>query len=178
MTVGFEPINTRLFNDCQSHFLSVKQNRTLVQQHQHVQEPIRLVSDYYQPLLRDVTTFSPQGRLHQVEYAMESQKLGSVIVGVRSNNQVVLAALKRSSGPLSSYHEKIFEVDKRCGITMAGLAADGRVLCRFLRREAMNHQYIYNSDIPIERMVGRVASSTLFPSSASFLHRIAKADPD
>ncbi|KAG9390971.1 Proteasome, subunit alpha/beta [Carpediemonas membranifera] len=101
----------------------------------------------------DVTTYSPQGRLHQVEYAMESQKLGSVITGVRSNTHVVLAAIKRSSGPLCSYHEKIFDVDSHCGIALAGLAADGRGLCRYLRREAMDHQYVYNSEVPIERLV-------------------------
>lgn len=43
----------------------------------------------------DVTTFSPQGRLFQVEYAMEAVKQGSACVGVTSGTHVVLAALKR-----------------------------------------------------------------------------------
>lgn len=37
----------------------------------------------------DVTTWSPQGRIHQVEYAMEGVKLGTCGVGVRSNTHVV-----------------------------------------------------------------------------------------
>ena len=31
----------------------------------------------------DVTTWSPQGRLHQVEYAMEAVKQGSAAVGLK-----------------------------------------------------------------------------------------------
>jgi 20S proteasome subunit alpha 6 len=43
----------------------------------------------------DVTTFSPQGRLFQVEYAMESLNQGSAGVGIAAGNVVVLAAIKR-----------------------------------------------------------------------------------
>ena len=43
----------------------------------------------------DVTTWSPQGRLHQVEYAIEAVKQGSATVGCKSNTHVVLASLKR-----------------------------------------------------------------------------------
>jgi len=31
----------------------------------------------------DITTFSPQGRLHQIEYAMEAIKQGSASVGLK-----------------------------------------------------------------------------------------------
>jgi 20S proteasome alpha/beta subunit len=43
----------------------------------------------------DVITWSPQGRLFQVEYAMEAVKQGSASVGVTSRNYAVLASLKR-----------------------------------------------------------------------------------
>jgi 20S proteasome subunit alpha 6 len=37
----------------------------------------------------DCSTFSPQGKLFQVEYAMEAVKQGSICLGIRSNNYVV-----------------------------------------------------------------------------------------
>lgn len=42
----------------------------------------------------DSITFSPQGRIFQVEYAQEAVKQGSVVVGIVSKTHVVLAALK------------------------------------------------------------------------------------
>ncbi len=38
----------------------------------------------------DVSTWSPQGRLHQVEYAMEAVKQGAATVGLCSSTHAVL----------------------------------------------------------------------------------------
>ena len=54
----------------------------------------------------DVTVWSPQGRLFQVEYAQEAVKQGSVSVGICNQDYVVLAALKRSLGDLAAGHQK------------------------------------------------------------------------
>ena len=43
----------------------------------------------------DITTWSPQGRIHQVEYAMEAVKQGSATVGAKNKTHAVLVALKR-----------------------------------------------------------------------------------
>lgn len=42
----------------------------------------------------DSVTFSPQGRIFQVEYASEAVKQGSVVVGIVSKTHAVLAAIK------------------------------------------------------------------------------------
>jgi hypothetical protein len=39
---------------------------------------------------RGVNTFSPEGRLFQVEYAIEAVKLGSTAVGIQTNDGVIL----------------------------------------------------------------------------------------
>jgi 20S proteasome subunit alpha 6 len=44
----------------------------------------------------DITTWSPQGRLHQIEYAMEAVKQGSACVGLRSRTHAIVLALKVS----------------------------------------------------------------------------------
>ena len=68
----------------------------------------------------DVTTWSPTGRLHQIEYAMEAVKQGSAAVGVRSKTHVVLAALKRAPSDLASFQQKIHELDAHCGVALSG----------------------------------------------------------
>jgi 20S proteasome subunit alpha 6 len=120
--------------------------------------PSKAVSSHYcLQYDTDVTVWSPQGRLHQVEYAMEAVKQGSACVGLRSNDFAVLVALKRSSSELSSYQQKIFQVDDHCGVVGSGLAADSSVLCKFMRKECMSFRYVYNGDIPVNRLVLKVA---------------------
>lgn len=61
---------------------------------------------------RGVNTFSPEGRLFQVEYAIEAIKLGSTAVGIQVKDGVVIAVEKRLTSPLlvSSSVEKIMEI--------------------------------------------------------------------
>jgi len=76
----------------------------------------------------DVTVWSPQGRLHQVEYAMEAVKLGSATVGLKNRTHAVLVALKRAASELSAYQDKLFPIDDHLGISISGLTADARLL--------------------------------------------------
>ena len=59
----------------------------------------------------DCITWSPAGRIHQIEYAMEAVKQGSACIGLRSNSFALVATLKRASSELSSYQKKIFKID-------------------------------------------------------------------
>ena len=77
-----------------------------------------------------VTTWSPDGRLHQVEYAMEAVKQGSACIGLRSDKFAVLSVLKRSQSELASYQDKLFKIDDHMGIGVAGLMADARSLSK------------------------------------------------
>merc|ERR1739838_918236 len=49
---------------------------------------------------RGVNTFSPEGRLFQVEYAIEAIKLGSTAIGIQTSEGLVLAVEKRITSPL------------------------------------------------------------------------------
>lgn len=92
----------------------------------------------------DSVTYSPTGRLFQVEYALEAIKQGSAAVGIASANHVVLVALKRNAEELGSYQKKIIKVDDHMGIALAGLAPDARVLSNYLRKLAMNSKLVFN----------------------------------
>lgn len=105
----------------------------------------------------DVTTWSPQGRLFQVEYAMEAVKQGSAAIGLRSKTHVVLACVNKANSELSSHQKKIFKVDDHIGVAIAGLTADGRVLSRYMRSECINYGYTYESPLPVGRLVVQLA---------------------
>lgn len=105
----------------------------------------------------DVTTWSPAGRLFQVEYAMEAVKQGSAAIGLRSKTHVVLACVNKANSELSSHQKKIFKVDDHIGVAIAGLTADGRVLSRYMRSECINYSYTYESPLPVGRLVVQLA---------------------
>ncbi|TVU20541.1 hypothetical protein EJB05_36754 [Eragrostis curvula] len=105
----------------------------------------------------DVTTWSPQGRLFQVEYAMEAVKQGAACVGIRSGNYVVLATVNKAASELSSHQRKLFRVADHVGVAFSGLTADGRVLSRFLRSECINHAFVYEAPLPVSRLALRLA---------------------
>jgi len=101
-----------------------------------------------------VSTFSPDGRLFQVEYAVSSIKLGSTAVGVQTSQGVVLAVEKRITSKLieSRSLEKIFEIDAHIGAAMSGMAADARTLVWHARVQAQNHAFNYNEPMNVEAL--------------------------
>jgi len=105
----------------------------------------------------DVTVWSPEGRLLQVEYAMESVKQGSACIGLRSSTHAVLGALKRSVSELSSHQKKLLEIDDHIGIGIAGLTADARSLAKWMRNECLNHKYVYGTPIRTGALVTDLA---------------------
>jgi len=106
----------------------------------------------------DVTVWSPQGRLHQVEYAMEAVKQGSATVGVKNKTNAVIVALKRASSELSAHQKKIIPIDEHIGITIAGLTADARILSRYMRTECLNHRFSHNEALPVSRLIGNLGN--------------------
>jgi len=62
-----------------------------------------------------VNTFSPQGRLFQVEYAQGAIKLGTTAIGIQTSEGVVLAVEKRLESKLlePTSVKKIMKLDGR-----------------------------------------------------------------
>jgi 20S proteasome subunit alpha 5 len=112
---------------------------------------------------RGVNTFSPEGRLFQVEYALEAVKLGSTAVGICTSQGVVLAVEKRLPSPLvvASSIEKILKIDSHIGCAMSGLSSDARTLVEHARVETQNHSFTYDEPMPVEACVHSVADMAL-----------------
>ncbi len=108
---------------------------------------------------RVVTVFSPDGRLFQVQYAMEAVKRGATVVGVVSKDAVVLAADKRINNSLiiPESLEKIYEVDVHIGAATSGLVADGRKLVQEARYEAQRNRMLYDEKITVQALVKAIS---------------------
>ncbi|VDD87704.1 unnamed protein product [Enterobius vermicularis] len=104
----------------------------------------------------DVTVWSPQGRLHQVDYAVEAMKQGSATVGIKSETHAVLVALKRAANELCSHQKKVYELDTHAGVSIAGLLSDGRILARFLQTECGSWRWVYRCPVPIHVLNNRI----------------------
>ncbi|XP_064400506.1 proteasome subunit alpha type-5-like [Halichondria panicea] len=109
---------------------------------------------------RGVNTFSPEGRLFQVEYAIEAIKLGSTAVGISTPEGVVLAVEKRVTSSLMepSSIEKILEIDTHIGCAMSGLIADSRTMVDRARVDAQNHWFVYNEPMSVQSVTQAVSN--------------------
>lgn len=104
---------------------------------------------------RGNTIFSPDGRLYQVEYAREAVKQGTPVVGVNTENAVVVAtyASRRSSLVAGGDVEKLHPIDDHIVAASAGLAADSRQLVELARRQAQRDRLQYDEPIPVRALV-------------------------
>ncbi len=106
---------------------------------------------------RAITIFSPDGRLFQVEYAIEAVRRGTTAIGVKTSEGVVLAVEKRVMNlqdPESV--EKIFIIDQHVGAAIAGLTADARILINQARIEAQINRLTYDEIISIESLTKKI----------------------
>ena len=98
-----------------------------------------------------ITQFSPEGRLFQVEYAIEAVRRGTTAIVCRNKDSVVFAVEKKSSElqeVLGS--EKIFKIDSHIGVAIAGLTADARVLVDRARVQAQVNLLNYDEIISVK----------------------------
>jgi proteasome alpha subunit len=106
---------------------------------------------------RAITVFSPDGRLFQVEYAMELVNRGATILGIQCAEGVVLGA-EENVEPLeeSGYSWKIFRIDEHIGAAIVGLSSDARVLIDQARVYAQSNKLTYDEPIDTEVVTKRI----------------------
>ena len=106
---------------------------------------------------RAITVFSPDGRLFQVEYAMELVNRGATILGIRCPEGVVLGA-EENVEPLeeAEYSWKLFKVDEHIGAAIVGLSSDARILIDQARVHAQSNKLTYDEPVDVEVITKRI----------------------
>ena len=76
---------------------------------------------------RAITLFSPDGRLYQVEYAIETVRRGTLAIGIKGKDGVILAVEEKARKlQVSDITQKIFQIDDHIGVAAAGYIPDAR----------------------------------------------------
>jgi len=102
------------------------------------------------------TIFSPEGRLYQVEYAMEALGHAGSAVGICTGEGIVLAAEKKVTSkllePLKT-SEKMYKIDSHISAAVAGITADANVLVNYARTASQRYYFTYQEPMPVEQLV-------------------------
>jgi len=107
------------------------------------------------------TTFSPEGRLHQVEYAIEAINNAGTCVGILASDGIVMASEKKTTSSLlapAKTSEKTYKLCEHAACTVAGLTADANILIDQARLRAGRYAYQYQEAIPVEVLVEYVCN--------------------
>lgn len=105
------------------------------------------------------TTFSPEGRLYQVEYAEEAISQAGTVVGILTAAGVVLGAKRGVQNSLfdtenmedrNTSGEKMYKITDHLGCSVAGVTSDAYALINYARVSANRHYYTYQEPIATE----------------------------
>lgn len=102
------------------------------------------------------TIFSPEGRLYQVEYAMEAISHAGTCLGILANDGILLAAERRNTNKLLDevfFSEKIYKLNEDMVCSVAGVTSDANVLTNELRLIGQRYLLQYGEAIPCEQLV-------------------------
>ncbi|GJJ68006.1 20S proteasome subunit alpha 3 [Entomortierella parvispora] len=105
------------------------------------------------------TIFSPEGRLYQVEYAMEAISHASTALGILAKDGLVIAAEKKVASKLldeTTGGEKIYIINDNMICGVAGITSDANILINYVQTAAQQYLYTYNEDMPCEQLVQKL----------------------
>ena len=107
-----------------------------------------------------LTTFSPSGKLVQIEHALTAVSSGSTAIGIKASNGIVIATEKKPPSILvdSSTLSKVTQISTNIGMVYSGMGPDARVLLDKARKSAQAYKRIYCEEPPVIVLVKEVAA--------------------
>jgi len=104
------------------------------------------------------TMYSPDGRIYQVEYAIETVKRGTLAIGVSSKEGVIMAVEEKPRTlQTSNITQKIFQVDYHIGVAAAGYIPDARVQVDGARFFSQGNKMTYDESVEVATVAKHLA---------------------
>ncbi len=107
---------------------------------------------------RAITVFSPDGRLYQVEYAIETVRRGTIAVGVKCKDGIVIAVEEKPRKlQIADIAQKVFQIDDHIGVAAAGYIPDARSQVDNARFFSQSNKMIYDEPVEVETIAKHLA---------------------
>lgn len=107
------------------------------------------------------TMYSPDGRIYQVEYAMETVKRGTLALGIKTKEGVIMAVEEKPRAlQTSNITQKIFQVDFHIGVAAAGYIPDARVQVDNARFFSQGNKMTYDEAVQVETVAKHLADQS------------------
>ena len=107
---------------------------------------------------RAITVFSPDGRLYQVEYAIETVRRGTIAVGIKCKDGIIIAVEEKPRKlQISNNAQKIFQIDDHVGVAAAGYIPDARSQVDNARFFSQSNKMIYDEPVEVETIAKHLA---------------------
>ena len=107
---------------------------------------------------RAITVFSPDGRLFQVEYAIETVRRGALAVGIKTKDGIVIAVDEKTKKlQISKKPQKLFQIDYHIGAAAAGYIPDARVQIDNARFFSQSNKLVYDEPVEVETVAKHLA---------------------
>jgi len=107
------------------------------------------------------TMYSPDGRIYQVEYAIETVKRGTLAIGVLSKEGVIMAVEEKPRTlQTANVTQKIFQVDSHIGVAAAGYIPDARVQVDSARFFSQGTKMTYDESVEIATVAKHLADQS------------------
>jgi len=107
---------------------------------------------------RAITVFSPDGRLYQVEYAIETVKRGTIALGIKTKYGIIFAADERPRKlQVVDEPQKLFKIDQHIGIAAAGYIPDARSQVDDARFFSQSSKIVYDESVSVETVTKHIA---------------------
>ena len=104
------------------------------------------------------TMYSPDGRIYQVEYAIETVKRGTLALGISTKDGVILAVEEKPRTlQTKNITQKIFQVDFHIGIAAAGYIPDARVQVDGARFFSQGNKMTYDESVEVATVAKHLA---------------------
>ena len=104
------------------------------------------------------TMYSPDGRIYQVEYAIETVKRGTLAIGLCAKDGVIIAVEEKPRIlQTKNVTQKIFQVDRHIGVAAAGYIPDARVEVDNARFFSQGTRMTYDEPVEVSTVAKHLA---------------------